>query len=138
MTWVAPTIADFKTRFPQFTSTEDATVQALLNEAVLDVGETWIERDRTPGVLHLAAHLLSVQISGASSAGGGGDVSTGVVKRRKVGDVEIEYAVTASAIAAATANPASGIGAFASYYTTAYGRRYVELVRRNFPAIAVV
>ena len=97
-----------------------------------DVGPTWLERDRTPGVLHLAAHLLAVSGHGVASVGGAGaGPSDTTIKRRKVGDVEVEYGT-------ATHPASTGTGVLAGYYSTAYGRRYVELMRKNFPAIAVV
>ena len=128
MAWSPPTVADFKTRFPQFASVPDATVQAILDEAVPQVGETWLERDRTPGVLHLVAHLMASQGIGVIAPGGGSAV-TGAVKRRKVGDVEVEFAGVGG----------SAGGAFvAAYNTTSYGIKFLEYLRRNFPAIAVV
>lgn len=130
MAWTPPTVEDFKTRFPVFAAVPEATVQAVLDEAVESVGPSWIERDRTPGVLHLTAHLLAVQGSAGSGAGGGGAAVTGAIKRRKVGDVETEFAGVAGGAATG--------GALDSYRSTAYGVRYLELMRRNFPAVAVV
>lgn len=129
MAWSPPTVSDFKTRFPQFASVPDATVQAILDEAIPQVGETWLERDRTPGVLHLVAHLLASQGIGVIAPGGGAAV-TGAVKRRKVGDVEVEFAGVGGG---------SGTGSFvAAYNTTSYGIKFLEYLRKNFPAIAVV
>jgi len=134
MVWTAPTIVDLANRFPEFDSVSDGTLQAVLDEAVGEVGPTWLERDRTPAVLHLAAHLLAVSGHGVASAGGAGAglSSTPSVKRRKVGDVEVEYNTS-------SAHPASTeTGPLAQYYATPYGVRYVQLMRKNFPAIAVV
>lgn len=128
--WVAPTVAEFKTRFPEFAAVAEATVQMVLDEATADVGPTWLERDRTPGVLHLTAHLLTAQGSGVSGAGGGGAAVTGAIKRRKVGDTETEFAGVAGGAATG--------GALDFYRSTAYGVRYLSLMRRNFPAVAVV
>lgn len=130
MAYTPPTLADFRTRFPVFASVPDPTVQAVLNEAIASVGETWVEKDRFPATLYLAAHLLASEGFGGASAGGGGAAVTGAVKRRKVGDVETEYSGIARA--------ASGTGALASYYLTIYGQRYVALLRMNFPAVMVV
>ncbi|AGC35706.1 virion structural protein [Rhizobium phage RHEph06] len=127
MTWTAPTPAEFKIRFPQFASVDDATVQMILDEAVAEVGETWIEAYRTPGVLYLAAHLLASQGLGYS-AGGGGAAVTGAVKRRKVGDVETEFA----GVAGGSSGDLSGYG------TTVFGQQFLRLQRKNFPAVAVV
>lgn len=130
MTWTPPTVEEFKIRFPEFVSVADPTAQAVLDEAVGEVGESWLERDRTPGVLHLTAHLLAVSGPGASGAGGGGAAVTGAIKRRKVGDVETEFA--------GVGGGTSTGGALDTYRTTAYGVRFLSLMRRNFPAVAVV
>jgi hypothetical protein len=128
--WTAPAAIDLKTRYPEFASVADSTVNAVLEEAVGEVGDTWIEKDRTPAVLALTAHLLSQSgMPGAPGAGGGRAAVAGAIKRRKVGDVETEFA---------------GIGdsrstsPLARYRTTAYGLRYLELMRRNFPTARVV
>lgn len=129
MAWSPPTVSDFKTRFPQFAGVSDATVQSILDEVIPQVGETWLERDRTPGVLHLVAHLMASQGIGVIAPGGGSAV-TGAVKRRKVGDVEVEFAGVGGG---------AGGGYFvAGYNTTSYGIKYLEYLRKNFPAIAVV
>lgn len=130
MTWTPPTVETFKTRFPEFASRPEASVQVVLDEAVGDVGDSWAERDRTAGVLHLTAHLLAVQGSVGSGARGGGAAVTGAIKRRKVGDTETEFA--------GVGGGTSTGGSLDSYRSTAYGVRYLELMRRNFPAVAVV
>lgn len=129
MAWTAPTVEEFKTRFPVFAAVADSTVQTVLDEAVGEVGPSWIETDRTPGVLYLTAHLLADQVPGGSGAGGSAAV-TGPIRRRKVGDVETEFA--------GVAGGSSTGGALDSYRGTAYGIRYLSLMRRNFPAIAAV
>lgn len=132
MTWVAPTSADFKARYPAFSSVEDATINAVLNETIPEVGETWIERTRSPAIMALTAHLLAVQGFGmGASAGGGGVAVSGAIKRRKVGDVEVEFA-------GVSGSTGSGSGALAQYRSTLYGQLYLEFMRKNFPAIAVV
>jgi len=129
MAWSPPTVADFKTRFPTFASVADATVQAILDEAIPQVGDTWLERDRTPGVLHLAAHLMASQGIGVAAAGDSLAV-TGAVRSRTVGDVSVTFAGVGTG---------STGGAFvAQYSTTAYGLKFLELLRKNFAAIAVV
>lgn len=124
MAWVAPTIIDLKIRFPEFDAVADSTLQAILDEAVQQVGDTWVERDRTPAIQYLAAHMLASQGLGL---GGSGSSARGPIKRRKVGDVETEFAGSASA---------SG-GSGSDYGLTMYGQAFQRLLRRNFPAVAV-
>jgi len=131
MAYVPPTASDLKQRFPEFTAVSDTLVNLILAEASAQVGETWLERDRKPATLYLAAHMLASEGRDAAAAGVvGGDAVTGPLKRRKVGDVEAEFAGVSSS---------SGDGSSASEYaSTAYGLRYLELMRRNFPAVAIV
>lgn len=131
MSWTAPTPADFILRFPVFSTVDPDTIQMILDEAIAEVGESWIERDRTPAVLYLTAHLMTSQGVGASGPGDGGVAVSGAVKRRKVGDVEVEFA-------GLSGSSASGTSVLDSYRSTTYGQRYLLIMRRNFPAVAVV
>lgn len=127
MTYEAPDARDLKDRFPEFNSASDTLVCAIIEEAAAQVGDTWVERDRKPATLYLAAHMLAMEGEPGRSATGQGIAATGPVRRRKVGDVETEYAGYG-----ASEYGRSGYGA------SEYGRRFAELMRRNFPAIAVV
>lgn len=131
MAWTPPTLEQFRTRFPEFASVPDATVEMVLDEAVGGVSERWLERDKTPGVLYLTAHLLVSQGLGVLGAGGASWAVTGAIKRRKVGDVETEFAGVG--VGAGTDK-----GALAQYRTSTYGIQYLSLMRRNVPAVAVV
>lgn len=134
MSWTPPSVADIKTRFPEFESVADATMQMILDEAIQTVGVNWIEKDRTPAVLYLVAHLMAAQgFSGGSGSSGGGAAVTGAIKKRKVGDVEIEFAGVSASSGSSSANSTTN-----GYLSTFYGQKYWELLRRNFPAIAVV
>lgn len=129
MAYVPPTAADLKARFSEFTTVSDALVNLILAEAQAQVGETWLERDRKPATLYLAAHMLAMEGEPGRSAGGTGGGVSGPVKRRKVGDVETEFAGFGG-----SSGGASGSG----YEQSAYGQGYLRLLRLNFPAVAVV
>jgi hypothetical protein len=132
MAYQAPTPATFKARYPEFAAVSDALVQLVLNDAIGDVGETWVEKDRARAQMLLTAHNLTMEgepgrtVDGASGATAG----TGTVKRDKVGDVETEFATPS----------ASGAGGstLSAYASTFYGQQYLELLRRNFAGVAVV
>jgi Protein of unknown function (DUF4054) len=151
--YVPPTLFDFRMRFPGFSGFPDDTVQMVLDEAIaLEVQDNWISKDRWHATLYLTAHLLWVQEKGVidptangdggGTPGGGGSstVTGGQLKRRTVGDVTVEWSVDSSTTKAAAAGNAIGKGSYvaASYYETPYGRRYLELMRRSFPAVRVV
>lgn len=117
-----PTPADLKARFPGFAAIADAVVQAALDEAALQVGTDWTsEADIRLGRLLLAAHVLTLdgQGSGAEAAA----AAAGGFRRMRSGALELER------------TDAAGPGALDS---TGYGRRFLELVRRNVPAVTVV
>lgn len=129
MPYVAPTATTFKARFPEFCDVSNGLIDLVLAEAIAQVGDTWLERDRARAQMLLAAHTLTLEgepdrtTSGASSAG------TGTLKRRKVGDVEVEFTGVGGGAGA------SGGSGFAS---TTYGVEYMRLMRVNFPAALAV
>jgi hypothetical protein len=131
MVYTPPTAADLKARFPEFSAVSDTLIDLLLAEAGAQVGETWVERDRKPATLYLAAHLLTMEgepgrtVSGANGA----TAATGPMKRRKVGDVETEFA---------GAGLGGSSGSAAGYDQTIYGQHFARLLRMNFPGVAVV
>lgn len=131
MAYEVPTPTTFKARFPEFTAVSDALVQLVLNDAIDQVGDTWLERDRARAQMLLAAHILTMEGEPGRTENGssGATAGTGIIKRDKVGDVETEFATPSS----------SGSGsALSAYGLTFYGQQYLELLRKNFPAVAVV
>ena len=123
--WLPPALADFRARFPVFSSVADPAVETILVEARRGTNDSWTEADRTSATLYLAAHLLASEGFGGTA---GSNALTGPVKRRKVGDVETEFA-----------GPGQGSGSSSSQYaTTIYGQRYLSLLRLNSSPVAVV
>lgn len=132
MAYVQPTPASFKARFPNFSEVDNAYIQLLLDDAILRFGDGWYERDRALAQMLWVAHVLASEGLGDGAGGGsGGGATTGPVKRRKVGDVEVEFAGMSAS--------SSGGGALGDYLGgTMYGRQLLLLMRLNFPAITVV
>lgn len=131
MAYEVPTPVTFKARFPEFGVVSDTLVQLVLNDAISDVGDTWLEKDRARAQMLLAAHILTMEGEPGRTENGasGATAGTGIIKRDKVGDVETEFATPTSS--------GSG-GALSVYGLTFYGQQYLELRRKNFPAVAVV
>ena len=129
MAYVEPTATTFKARYPEFAPVSDILIGLVLAEAINDVGETWLERDRARAQMLLTAHKLAMEGEPERTSTGLGIGAAGVVKRDKVGDVETEYAGMGSG---------SGSGSSLGYDQSAYGREFAALMRKNFPAIAVV
>ena len=118
------TPADIKARFPGFAAVADATVQTALDEAALLAGADWTSApDARLGRLLLTAHILTLdgQGSGAEAAA----FAAGGFSRMRSGVLELERPGIAGA------EP----GLLGS---TSYGRRFLELLQRNVPAVTVV
>jgi hypothetical protein len=129
MTYVVPTSATLKARFPELAPVSDALVDLVLAETFNEVGDTWLERDRARAQMLLAAHKLTMEGEPGRTVSGQGSAGTGVVKRRKVGDVETEFS---------TPGASSGGSVGNGFAATVYGQQYLALMRLNFPAALAV
>ncbi len=131
MPYTVPTAAQFKAKFPTFAAVADATIDLAIGEANASVDTTWVEADYQPAIMYLAAHIMTIDgvvIAGAGLGDGAGIINAGLVSDMKVGDVAVKLA--------GPAGGSSGSGSGLS--STGYGRRYLELLRRNQPAILLV
>lgn len=130
-----PSAADLKTRYPEFTPVDDALVTAVIEEASHMVDDGWELNDQKPGILALAAHLLAMEGWPArATLPPGTPIPPGAgqqVLMRKVGDVTVQYAQTAS-------GSGSGGSGLLDLALTAYGRRFAQLMKLNAPAIGLV
>lgn len=129
MAYTEPTPETFKARYPEFAPVNDALIQLVLNEAVGEVGETWMDRDRARAQMLLVAHRLTLEGEPDRTNTGSGAAGIGAIKRDKVGDSETEFFGPTGSSSDATG---SGLS------LTAYGREYLALLRKNFAAVAVV
>ena len=110
MAYTAPTLSEFRTRYPAFDAVADATVQAFLDEGDSETA-AWPDADRPRGVMLYAAHQLTAQGLGT------GAIPAGVTSFRSG---------TFSATLSDSAASRTGFSA------TIYGREYLALARRNF------
>jgi len=131
MPYTKPTVDQFRVKFPTFSGVGNPTIQAAIDEASASVDQSWIEADSQPAILYLAAHIMAadgVLFDGLGAAGG--MIAAGQVSEAKVGDAMVKLG---------GASGGTGGGSSASgYASTPYGKRYLELLRRNQPAIALV
>jgi len=128
MAYVVPTLEIFRARFPIFADKEDAVIQMIIAEAASRIGETWIEADYQPAILYLSAHMLATDNSGAGEAVNVGDGANGVTAE-SFGGMSITYGKASSS---------SSSELEAEYGRTSYGRRFLGLLRANFPAIVSI
>ena len=121
--------AALKARYPAFAAVADVTVTAVLADSALDVGEGWIPAHVDAATLALAAHRLMVE-GALADPDLADDVGpgAGAVIQKKAGDTEIRFARPSD----------SEVIEASGYARTAYGRRFLELRARSFPAVLVI
>jgi hypothetical protein len=103
-------VADFKIRFPEFSTVPDSTIQISLDDAALLMKDKpkWLDFYDV-ALMYLAAHLL---YSGLQSASGDG-TPLAPVSHQEVDDVIIKKAL-------AHLEPSAD-----ELYSTSYGKRYM-------------
>src|SRR3974390_275226 len=78
MAYIVPGVDDFRARFPAFdpVTYPDDLVQLVLDEASLQVDDTWTDTSAPIAILYLTAHILGIErmqsTGGVGAIGGGG------------------------------------------------------------------
>lgn len=117
VTVTIPTAISIKTRFPEFADVEDPVVEFAIEEARAEIGTNWTTGYNL-AIVYLVAHYVASAVA-ASTSGGTGD--GGDIASESIGRFSISYAKNANADAV-----------HGDKSSTSYGRRYVELLGRNF------
>ena len=130
MTFVPPDNTDFLNRYPEFSAASVAAVEGALSEALGVVDETWIERDRIPAILTLAAHNLALEGEPTRTLRGSSFTpQQGVVSSESVDGISRSYDTS-------TLTTRLSRSAGDSFYNqTRYGQKFLLLQKRNFPAV---
>ena len=108
------TPANFKTRFPEFSSIDDARIQIFIDDSLLVLNETTWGTLYSLAVCYLTAHYLAL-----GEASSGGDEGT-------VGPVASQ-AVDGTSISFNSFSPTSEFSSF--YNSTQYGQRFYTLIK---------
>lgn len=129
MAYTAPTVEEFKTRFPTVVAgRSDALLQMDLDEANRSVDDSWLEGDYKNAIMYLAAHNITMEKAG-EGAGGGGGVGSGAVSSESFGGMSISYDNSKSANDAAANSQWGG---------TEYGQRFYRLLKLNkIPIVSI-
>lgn len=129
MAWTAPTATEFKARFPAFASVDDDVVNVVLAEAGLQVDETWVsEADFKQGINLLTAHILTMDGHGAGAEAESAAAGALGFKTMKSGNLTLERFSASEA----------GSGSGDTLGLTIYGKRFIDLRKRNIPGVTVV
>lgn len=121
---IEPLILEFEMRFPEFAATIDDQLASLyIQDAIriVDGDGTFTTDDRPSAIVYLAAHLLMMRkIAGSQFQTGG--AQTGAVRAIRVEDRSVVFDTGSQAQQAALR---TGLN------QTAYGQRYLSMLRRN-------
>lgn len=118
MSYTAPSVSDFKSRFPAFASVADGVIETGLSEAGQLVDNTWnTQEDFTLGRLLYAAHVLTLDghgISAEAEMAANGLLGFDSITSGKL-----------------SVKRASGDAGGSPLMQTQYGRRFNEVLLRN-------
>jgi Protein of unknown function (DUF4054) len=114
-----PTVDEFRERFPEFDETSDELIEFALADAGDGISDTiWMEKDYANGVMFLAAHFLTAGTTQSEVITSGESI-----RSESIGRISTTYGDAAKS---------------SDYASTEYGNRYLRLLRRNAPRMAVV
>jgi hypothetical protein len=122
MTELTPTATSIKLRFPEFASVDDLVIEFAIEEALVEIGEDWTTGYNV-AINYLTAHFIASAVAASASGGSGGED----IASESIGRLSITYAKDTASSASADDKT-----------STSYGRRYVELLARNFGGPIVV
>lgn len=117
--YVVPTPADIRLDFAVFATVGDEVIQRRIDRTAATVDESWMVADYTYARALLTAHFLTEDGIGGSSDAEISALRDAGVSTFKSGALSVSFASD-------TDNGAAG-----SWESTAYGRRFMGLLRRN-------
>lgn len=116
------TTAEFKLRFPEFASEDDALIQIYIDDAVVILNEAYWGTRYDLGLYYYTAHTLRLRLNSTASSG----ATVAQVARKAVDGTSVAYNISPDAPGGAWLN------------STSYGQRYLELRSSlGVPAIVV-
>ena len=107
-------------KFPELADQSDAAIELAIEEAERQVDDTWTQGDIQLAIMYLAAHFLAVTVMTEGSG------TFQVVQSETIGRLTTAYASIGI-----PRDPGE-------LETTVYGRRFLDLARRNFSGGLVV
>jgi hypothetical protein len=112
-------------RFKEFADVDDTIVEYAIEEARLEVNDTWTANYNL-AIVYLVAHYVSASVAAATNAGAGGG---GSIASESIGRLSISYSQPNAANANAVPDDKT---------STSYGRRYLEILGANFSGPLIV
>lgn len=127
---MAITVAEFRTRFPEFADSAEyptITITNIIQDAILIyIGG---DEDRWNGKYNFAQHYLVAHLLNSAMLTSSGDVSAkeGVITSKSAGGVSVSYAAIARNLSVEDS----------FFMTTAYGQRFISVRNGCFAPVAV-
>lgn len=118
MAYAAPTPEELQLRYPAFAAVAEDTIQYWLTDSLRSVDSSWIEDDRAPAEMALAAHNMALAGNGTQS--GSAALPAGVTRFRS------------GAMDVTVSDEAATVSAKGGYNSTRYGQEFAALQRRSF------
>ena len=128
MAYEAPTYAEFIARYPIFDDLSkwpQAMVEAVIVEATNNIDTTWFEQDYKPAIMYQTAHILSLENA---------EVGSDPVVGPQTYLTSESFAGMSQSFGMVESGSMSKSEIWGS---TSYGRRYLDLLRKNKPAVVV-
>lgn len=129
MPYVLPTIANLKERFPIFASVGDPILQGALNEGANKVDTTWREVDYQNAIMLFAAHVLTIDGHGT-----GREAKFAALAEAGISSIKI----SSLAISLKKGGSEGSSKSYGTLSSSSYGKRFLDLMRVNHPAVVVV
>lgn len=115
-----PTAEAMRLKFPEMAGQADAAFEFALEEARRLVDATWTPADVQLGIMYYGAHIIAVTVMTEGSG------TFQVEQSERIGDLSVTYASIGI-----PRDPGE-------LETTIYGRRFLDLVKRNFSGGLVI
>ena len=125
MTVTIPTATSIKLRFPEFADVGDAVVEFAIEEARLEVTDSWTAGYNV-AIAYLVAHYVACAKAASASGGTGG---SDIIASESIGRLSFSYAQSQQSKVEPVADDKE---------STSYGRRYLELLGANFSGPLIV
>lgn len=121
MAYVIPTASDLKTRFPEFSTVDDAVVTARIEEATRMVDESWTEGDYATAIMLYACHLMALE-----------GLGTGPDSQANTGQMANFQTIRSGQLTLTRGTKSYGGGDTGDWYaSTRYGSRFWRLLKQN-------
>lgn len=136
MPYVVPTTAELKLRFPIFQAVAEPILQGAIDEGSNRVDRTWREVDYQSAIMLFAAHTLTMDGQGTGREAKFAALAEAGISSIKISSLAISLRKAGAEGVTSTGSFRSA--PFGTLRSTSFGKRFLDLMRLNHPAVVVV